>query len=685
MADPGSRAGSSIWRRGASASGRLTEGLLSSNGTVATVGLLSAIVTLVFAIWFGLELRYQSQTAAPLARQAAVMNAELNRSLAALRGWVAYGRPEARAQRRAIWAEEIEPTQAELERLAKRSRDPAVAEQIAHLGEVLRALKIVQWSIEDVAHTPGNEPAAVAYEMRLRPLRTSLLRSLRESIDQYSMTNSGERSIDFVANLARFRSSISRTDLALSAYLDDYSEVRERATLGELELARSLAAKLAVDVQPTTDGDLEALLLFALDEFVAYELQAQEVVAMRRASELSVAQLLYVEEGQPLVQEARATASLLAASQAEATAERSHDLTRASVLVMALATLMGALSAGSLFVSFRLQRQIRNVLERAKTLGQYEIEKRIGKGGMGEVYLAHHAMLRRPTAIKLLRAESAQDLRAQQRFQREVQLTSQLTHPNTIEIFDYGRTPQGIFYYAMEYVQGFTIESLVQSTGPVPPGRVVHALAQACGSLQEAHDQGLLHRDIKPSNIMLTRRGGVCDTVKILDFGLVKDLSGNEAIDDEEDVIAGTPMYLAPETILSSSSSSPQSDLYALAAVAYYMLCGHAVFETNDVREILHQQLREMPPFPSQRLGAALPEDLEYVVMSCLAKDPADRPASAAKLAELLRACEVEPWADDDAVAWWSGYAEALLTDGTVSAGSSMASGVEVVVAESRS
>ena len=188
-------------------------------------------------------------------------------------------------------------------------------------------------------------------------------------------------------------------------------------------------------------------------------------------------------------------------------------------MVIALASLMGILSAGSLFVSLRLRRQVQDVMARAKRLGQYEIEKKVGQGGMGEVYLAHHAMLRRPTAIKLLRAENSQDVRAQTRFQREVQLTSQLTHPNTIEIFDYGRTPTGIFYYAMEYVDGFTLDALVSLAGPVDPHRVVHILIQTCGSLQEAHERGILHRDVKPSNIMLTRRGGICDTVKILDFG----------------------------------------------------------------------------------------------------------------------------------------------------------------------
>ncbi len=327
-------------------------------------------------------------------------------------------------------------------------------------------------------------------------------------------------------------------------------------------------------------------------------------------------------------------------------------------------------------------------MDRAKRLGQYEIEKLIGKGAMGQVYLARHAMLRRPTAIKLLRAESAQDLRAQNRFQREVQLTSQLTHPNTIEIFDYGRTPDGIFYYAMEYLDGFTIEALVSLSGPVEPARVIHTLVQSCGALQEAHGRGLLHRDLKPSNIMLTTRGGVFDTVKILDFGLVKDLATDDVDGEaERDLILGTPMYLAPESILAANSSSAKADLYALGAVGYFMLSGTTVFPPGDVVEILAHQIGDAAPFPSERLGRSLPRDLEYVIMSCLSKDPANRPESAARLAEMLQACDCGTWSADDARWWWEEYGEAarneIALDNTQ--GFALQSELEVVVADTRS
>jgi len=330
-------------------------------------------------------------------------------------------------------------------------------------------------------------------------------------------------------------------------------------------------------------------------------------------------------------------------------------------------------------------------MARAKRLGQYELEGRVGRGGMGEVYLARHATLRRPTAIKLLRAENAQDLRAQSRFQREVQLTCQLTHPNTIEIFDYGRTPEGIFYYAMEYVDGFTIEALVSLAGPVDPARVVHILVQACGSLQEAHSRGLLHRDIKPSNIMLTTKGGVVDTVKILDFGLVKELAGNSADEGtEHEAIAGTPMYLAPEAILSTQSNNPQADLYALGAVGYFMLAGSTVFPSGDVIQILAHQINDDPAFPSERLGGPLPRDLEYVIMACLAKDPAERPQSAAKLAEMLLACDCGTWSADDARFWWEEFGEAArneiaIDDSWASPNTATRSELEIVVDDSRS
>ncbi len=209
---------SSLWRLGASASSRLTEGLLSSNGRVAGVGLITALVTIGFTVWFGVELRYQSEVGAPLARSAAVMNASINQSLAALRGWVAYGDPSSAGERSRIWEEQIQPTLARLEELAAKSDVESDVVRVAELNDSLGNLKIIQWAIEDVARTPGNEPAAVGYAKRLEPLRRSVLRSLHALIDQYSANGAGARAVGFVAELARFRSAFtcccSRNDTA---------------------------------------------------------------------------------------------------------------------------------------------------------------------------------------------------------------------------------------------------------------------------------------------------------------------------------------------------------------------------------------------------------------------------------------------------------------------------------------
>lgn len=681
------RRGSSIWRLGASASNRLTEGLLASSGKVAGVGLVTAGSTLVFAIWFGFELRYESRVGTPMARAAAVMNTSINRSLAALRGWVAYGDRGALDERDRIWEERIEPTLESLDELSVASGDPDAVADVAELRASLRELKVVQWAIEDVARTPGNEPARVAYDMRLEPIRRNVLRGLHDAIEQYSAGERGASRIGFLAQLARFRAAFSDGDLALNDLIDDFSEVLEHAVNQRISHSRTLAGEIADALPDQMSGDPRDLVEFTLEEFSAYDVQVQEIIAMRRAAAWNVAQLLFVQDAQPLVVRARTLAAHLSEAQADRALASSVRLSRASYAVIAMALAMGVLSAGSLFVSFRLRRQVHNVMARARRLGQYEIQERVGKGGMGEVYLAHHALLRRPTAIKLLRAENAQDVRAQMRFQREVQLTSQLTHPNTIEIFDYGRTPEGIFYYAMEYVDGFTLEALVSLAGPVAPRRVVHTLVQACGSLQEAHDMGLLHRDVKPSNIMLTRRGGVCDAVKLLDFGLVKELTGDDAAErNEQDVIVGTPMYLAPELILSSDGATPQSDLYALGAVAYFLLSGATVFPSGSITETLSHQLDDDAPFPSQRLGRALPEDLEYVVMSCLAKDPASRPDSAAHLAQLLRSCKCGTWSNDEAGLWWEEFGEAARNEFAVEdvRDSAVRSGLEILVEDTR-
>lgn len=302
----------------------------------------------------------------------------------------------------------------------------------------------------------------------------------------------------------------------------------------------------------------------------------------------------------------------------------------------------------------RLRRDARRAAIEAKQLGQYALEQKLGEGGMGVVYRARHALLQRPTAVKFLHAEKTNEHSAH-RFEREVRLTARLNHPNTIAVYDYGRTPEGVFYYAMEYLDGIDLERLVKQFGPQPDGRVVHLLRQVCGSLAEAHAMGLVHRDIKPANILVSERGGICDFVKVLDFGLAKALE----IDVDAPMtlvgsVTGTPSYLSPEAIAHADEIDARADLYAVGAVGYYLLAGVPIFESTSVVELIHKQLNELPPTPSQRLGRTAAPELEAILMRCLAKRPDDRPASAAALAVELERCPIgTPWTDRDAVDWW--------------------------------
>jgi len=313
--------------------------------------------------------------------------------------------------------------------------------------------------------------------------------------------------------------------------------------------------------------------------------------------------------------------------------------------------------AGASRVIYGLRKEVRD----ARRLGQYTLVEKLGEGGMGMVYRATHAMLRRPTAIKLLPAEKAGE-RNVARFEREVQLTARLTHPNTVTIFDYGRTPDGVFYYAMELLDGASLAEVVEVLGAQPPARVVHVMAQAAGALAEAHAISLIHRDVKPANIMLVRQGGIPDVAKVLDFGLVKDL---ERAEDQSvtrtDAITGTPQYMAPEAITSPDKTDGRSDLYSLGAVGYYFLTGEHVFSGGSVVEVCSAHLHSVPTPPSQRLGKPVPADLEALILRCLAKDPADRPPSARQLQSALATCAgVGRWTESDASMWWEKNAPAL-------------------------
>jgi eukaryotic-like serine/threonine-protein kinase len=301
----------------------------------------------------------------------------------------------------------------------------------------------------------------------------------------------------------------------------------------------------------------------------------------------------------------------------------------------------------------RANREARRAALKAQHLGQYTLDAKLGEGGMGMVYRAHHDMLQRPTAVKFLGIEKTNE-QTIARFEREVQLTSRLNHPNTIAIYDYGRTPEGVFYYAMEYLEGINLEDLVSKHGPQPEARVIYILLQVCGSLAEAHSIGLIHRDIKPANIFLTQRGGMFDFVKLLDFGLVKALdSRKDASLTTAGSLTGTPLYMPPEAI-QQAAMDPRSDLYALGAVGYFLLTGTPVFDGESVISVLQKHVMEPPQTPSSRLGRPISAPLEAVLLKCLAKLPTDRPASANELAdELSRCTTAQPWTRKNADEWW--------------------------------
>ncbi len=291
---------------------------------------------------------------------------------------------------------------------------------------------------------------------------------------------------------------------------------------------------------------------------------------------------------------------------------------------------------------------------KGRRLGQYAIDEKIGAGGVGMVYRGHHTLLRRPVAIKLLDENKTTD-HTLARFEREVQMTSQLNHPNTIAIYDYGKTAEGVFYYVMEYLDGISLEDLVQRHGPQPEGRVIRILQQVCGSLNEAHQMGMIHRDIKPANIMVNARGGLYDFVKLLDFGLVKALDAeNELNLTKPGTIAGTPLYLSPEAVQRPQETDARSDLYSLAAVGYTLLAGRPVFEGRSVLDICTAHAQREPVPPSAKRGEPISQDLEQLILRGLEKAPHRRPQSAAEFRQALSiCCAADDWTDDQAEGWW--------------------------------
>ena len=311
----------------------------------------------------------------------------------------------------------------------------------------------------------------------------------------------------------------------------------------------------------------------------------------------------------------------------------------------AIATVAGAHRSG----------RVRVVEAEAPAFGPYRLGERIGTGGMGEVYLAEHPSLKRRCALKLIRPSRATEPRVLARFEREVRATARLSHGNTIEIYDCGRTEDGTLYYVMEYLPGLNLAELVERYGPMPPGRAIHLLRQACAALHEAHGEGLIHRDIKPANLFAAYRGGRYDVTKLLDFGLVKPAPVSREVSAQvshDGVITGSPLFMSPEQVLGDPVDR-RGDLYSLGTVAYFLLTGRPPFPgTQAVRVMLAHAHDAVPP-PS-RHRPDLPDDLERVILRCLAKKPDDRYPDAEALEHALASCaDAGRWTPEHAARWW--------------------------------
>jgi eukaryotic-like serine/threonine-protein kinase len=316
------------------------------------------------------------------------------------------------------------------------------------------------------------------------------------------------------------------------------------------------------------------------------------------------------------------------------------------------------------YVGARVVYSLGTEVTRARELGSYRLEERLGEGGMGEVWRASHRLLARPAAIKLIRSSllgngdgTSVDMR--RRFEREAQVIAQLRSPHTVTLFDFGVAEGGSFYYVMELLDGIDTDTLVRRFGPIPAERVVHIVRQMCHSLSEAEWCGLVHRDIKPANIFLCRYGEDHDFVKVLDFGLAKVVQETsvetQTLITKPNLIQGTPAFIAPEQALGSRDVDTRADIYSTGCVAYWLLTGQLVFTADTPMKLLLAHAQTPPEPPSSRTEMPIPQDLDALVLSCLAKDPEHRPKSARDLLQRLDAVALQPsWTDERAREWWA-------------------------------
>lgn len=314
-----------------------------------------------------------------------------------------------------------------------------------------------------------------------------------------------------------------------------------------------------------------------------------------------------------------------------------------------------ATGAGFAIYSNHITNRWRNRAKEAERLGQYELFNRIGSGGMGDVFLAEHRLLKRQCAVKLIRPELSEDPAILSRFEREVKATATLTHWNTVQVFDYGQTVEGTFFYVMEHLNGMNLRQFVEEFGPVSDARAVFILKQACEALREAAGRGLVHRDIKPSNIFLAALGGRHDVVKLLDFGLVRPIATTQDHDHGQNEITGSPRYLCPEQAMGKTPDS-RGDIYSLGATAYFILTGFPPFRSdNPLDLVMSHASREVPAFERPPVTAS--PELESIILTCLKKKPEERYQSPDELLHALNQLGIsEPWSWDLADSWWADH-----------------------------
>lgn len=631
------------------AQGGPTDRALTSNERVALLGLVAAGVTLAFSVWLLNVARFARDVRLPASVATTRLRSGLERSVGLLTTGMAMGDVSLTArERRMAWEEEIIPSIDRIQQVVAQTDDQAAVDSVAQARAHLKAFQVLQFEIESLARAPGAVPAEVSYRTMFVPVHDTATDTLlglwveaseRLPVPQFRL-------------LAELQTSLAELDASMVRLLADASPGALwglQQTLEETERQREALGEGLGSIRHESLRDGLGRLLVDVDAALKV---AERVHILRSREDWNLALSKADDELLPLLADLRARIEHGERVQVEHAIESMQGIGRFGGVVVLLSIGMGLTSLVSLYTSFRASHRMRELLERAQMLGQYAVEARLGGGAMGDVFKARHALLRRETAVKVIKASSAADDQAQERFKQEVQLTSSLTHPNTVQVFDYGRTPDGLFYYAMELLDGVDLQTLVDELGPLPPGRVVSILRQACGSLAEAHHRRLLHRDLKPSNLMLTRRGLDHDVVKVLDFGLAKQVT-----DEREHEVVGTPLYMSPEA-LSAGDYSPRSDLYGLGCVAYFLLTGTPPYVAASVEELERVQQDGPPPKPSDRVGQELPESLEAVVMACLEVTPSDRPGSAEELDRLLEECALDGWREVEARAWWEDHAE---------------------------